>query len=123
MASDTKPLQQLNTQAKQAIDQTTEQARGAVDMYFDFLRKAISSYPTGGTEVGEKLKSYAEKNVALMHEHVQRLSRAKDFQEIVRRQTEFMQTQMNAFGEQTKSVSEAFTKAASDAVKTPFQKS
>jgi hypothetical protein len=120
MASDIKPLQQLNTQAKQAIDQTTEQARGAVDTYFDFLRKAISSYPTGGTEVGEKLKSYVEKNVALMHEHVQKLSQAKDFQEIVRLQTEFMQTQMNSFGEQTKSVSEAFTKAASGPAKMPF---
>jgi len=119
MASDTKPLQQLNTQAKQAIDQTTEQARGAVDMYFDFLRKAISSYPTGGTEVGEKLKSYAEKNVALMHEHVQRLSRAKDFQEIVRRQTEFMQTQLESFGKQVRDISEASTKAAAAAIKPP----
>ncbi len=31
--------------------------------------------------------------------------------------------QFNAFGEQTKSLGEAFTKAATDAVKTPFQKS
>jgi len=40
-----------------------EQARGAVDVYFDYLKKAISSTPSGGTELGEMLKSYAEKNV------------------------------------------------------------
>jgi hypothetical protein len=33
-----------------------------------------------------------------------------------------MQVQLNAFGEQAKSLGEAFTKAATDAVKTPFQK-
>jgi hypothetical protein len=48
------------------------------------------------------------------------LSQAKDFQEMVRIQTEFMQSLVNAFGEQTRSLGEAYTKAASDAVKKPL---
>jgi hypothetical protein len=42
-----------------------------------------SSYPTGGTEFGEKLKSYAERNVSTTREFVKQLSHAKDFQEMV----------------------------------------
>jgi len=77
----------------------------------------------GGTELEEKLRSYAEKNIAAANEYVRKLGEAKDFQEVIRIQTEFMQAQFNAFGEQTKSLSEAFTKTITEAVKTPFQKS
>jgi hypothetical protein len=73
--------------------------------------------------MGEKLKSYAEKNIAATKEYVQKLSQAKYFQDIVRIQTEFMQMQFNAFGERTKGLGEAFAKAATDAVKAPFKSS
>ena len=76
-----------------------------------------------GTEFGEKLKSYAETNIATANEYVRKLSEAKDLQEVVRIQTEFVQTQFNAFGEQTKSLAETFTKASTEAVKERFQKS
>ena len=95
--------------------------RGGVDAYFDFLKKAISSSPSGGTEFGEKLKSYSEKNIATTHEFIKQLTQAKDFQDMVRIQTEFVQTLLNTFGEQTKSLGEAYTKAAADTFKTPFK--
>src|ERR1035438_1038781 len=107
MAKDAKPLEDLKANAERALEQTMEQTRGAVDKYFHFLQKTISSYPSGGTDLGEKLKSYAEKNIAATHEFVLKLSQAKDFQDVVRIQTEFMQTQMNAFGEHTKNLGEA----------------
>ena len=68
MAKDTKPLQDLNANAKQVVEQTMEQMQGAVDNYFNFIQKTMSSYPLGGTEFGEKLKSYAEKNIAATNE-------------------------------------------------------
>jgi hypothetical protein len=123
MAKDADSLEGLNANAKRAVEQTLEQTREAVDNYFNFLQQTISSYPSGGTDLGEKLKSYAAKSIAATHEYVQKLSQAKDFQDAVRIQTEFVQTQMNAFGEQTKSVSDEFTKAATDAVKMPFKSS
>jgi hypothetical protein len=116
MTKDQKPVEELSRIAAQ----TMEQARGAVDVYFDYLKKAISSTPSGGTELGEKLKRYGEKNVTTTHDFVKQLSQAKDFQEMVRIQTEFMQSLVNAFGEQTRNLGEAYTKAASDAVKKPL---
>jgi hypothetical protein len=116
MAKDQKPAEELSGIAEQSI----EQARGAVDIYFDTFKKAVSSYPTGGTEFGERLKSYAERNVSTTHEFVKQLSHARDFQEMVRIQTEFMQSLVKAFGEQTKSLTEAYTKTAADTVKRPL---
>ena len=120
MAKDTKPLEEWNANAQRTLEQTMEHTRGVLGQYFKFLEQTLSSYPSAGTEFGEKLKSYAEKNIATAHEYVNKLSQAKDLQDIVRIQTEFMQVQLNAFGEQTKSLGEAFTKAATDAVKKPF---
>src|ERR1700722_17319688 len=117
MAKDPKLLEDLNAQTKraveetkqatgrmkQSVEETKEQALGAADTYFDFLNKAISSFPSGGTKFGEKLKSFAEKNVAATHHFIQQLSQAKDFQDALRIQTEFMRTQMQAFAEQATS--------------------
>ena len=102
MAKDTKPMEEWNANAQRTLEQTMEHTRGVLGQYFKFLEQTLSSYPSGGTEFGEKLKSYAEKNIATAHEYVNKLSQAKDLQDIVRIQTEFMQVQLNAFGEQTK---------------------
>ena len=42
------------------------------------------------------LKSYAGKNIAAAQEYVNKLSQAKDFQDVSRIQTEFMQAQFSA---------------------------
>ena len=123
MSKDSNPLEDWNAHAQWTLEQTMQHTRGVLGQYFDFLQQTLSSYPPGGTEFGKKLKGYAEQNITIAHECLDKLSQAKDLQDVVRIQTEFMQMQFNAFGEQTKSLGEAFTKAATDRVKTPFQKS
>ena len=137
MAKDPKPMEVSNAQAKQAVNETKQatdrmkqaveetkgQALGAADTYFDFLNKTISSFPSGGSEFGEKLKSLAEKNIAATHEFVKQLSHAKDFQDVLRMQTEFMRTQIQAFAEQATSLAESFTKTAASEIKMPFKTS
>ena len=56
MANDAKPLEELSAGANQVVEQIKHQLLGTVDAYFNFLRKTISSYPSGGTDAGEKLK-------------------------------------------------------------------
>jgi hypothetical protein len=50
---------------------------------------------------------------------VQKLSDAKNFQDVVKIQAEFMSTQLNSFNDQAKAISEIYTKAAQDAMKAP----
>jgi hypothetical protein len=47
---------------------------------------------------------------------VQRLAQAKDFQDALRIQAEFMQSQFTALSEQTRSLGEAYARSAADAV-------
>ena len=103
---------------KANVERALEQTRGVLNTYFNFIQRAISSYPSSGTELGEKLKTYTKENIAAAREFADKLSQAKDFEDVVRIQTEFMEVQFRAFGEQTKSLGEAATKAATDAVET-----
>jgi hypothetical protein len=99
--------------------QTMAHAYSAMDYYFDHLKKTVASVPSGGTEFGEKVKAYAEKNVAATQEFVRDLSYAKDIQSMVQIQMEFMRAQLEAFGEQAKDLGEAYIKAVSGQTSKP----
>lgn len=94
-------------------EQTKAHAYSAMDYYFDHLKKTVASVPSGGTEFGEKVKAYAEKNIAATQEFVRDLSYAKDIQDMVQIQMEFMHAQLEEFGERAKDLGEAYMKAAS----------
>jgi hypothetical protein len=93
--------------------QTMAHAYSAMDYYFEHLKKTVASAPSGGTEFGEKVKVYAEKNIVATQEFVRDLSYAKDIKDMLRIQMEFMHAQLEAFGEQAKDLGEAYIKAAS----------
>ena len=77
MAKDSSPLQNLNVEAKQAIEQTVKQTEGAMDNYFNLLQQTMSATPWGKTDFGEKLKSFTEQNIGAAHHHIQKLSQAE----------------------------------------------
>jgi hypothetical protein len=117
VTTDKRPFEEMNAIAKQIKEQTLV----ATDDYFKFLKKTISSHPAKGSEVGDVLKSNAEKNIDLVQEFVHKLSGAKDFQGALRAQTEFMQSQFVALGEQTKNLSEAYNKSAASVFNYPYK--
>jgi hypothetical protein len=87
----------------------------------NLLKKVISSNPSKRSEVGAVLKSNAEKNIDLVQEYVHKLADAKDFQDAIRAQSEFIQSQFTAIGEQTKSFSSARGKLAASVFGYPFK--
>jgi Phasin protein len=109
---------------KVTLDEVVEvlggEVRKAVDKYFDFLQKTVSSYPLGDTELGGKAKDCAEKNITMARDYVHKLSRAKNFLEVVPIHTEFMQAHLGFMGEQIKSLGEIYTKAATDVLNAPL---
>ena len=113
MAKDNQPFEDLSETAAHAVEQNMEKARGAMDNYFSFLQNIW-----GSNDLTEKMKTYTVRNISASTDCMHKLSQAKDFQEAIRIQTEFMQTQMSTFTEQAKSLGEAYTKAATDATKT-----
>ena len=57
--------------------QAMAQAHEALEIYFDFLKRSVSSFPSGGTELGEKLKDQSVQNIIAVRELVKKLSRRK----------------------------------------------
>ena len=117
MAKDKQPLEALSEATERTVEQNMEKARGAMDNYFSYLQNIW-----GSNDLTEKMKTFTERNISAYTDCVGKLSQAKDFQEAIRIQTEFMQTQLNSLAEQAKSLGEAYTKAATDATK-PFSMS
>lgn len=105
----------------QLLEQIRLEALGAMDKYLDLLQKTNSSHPFAGTELGDKAKDFAEKNITNVRDYVHKLSRAKDFMDAVPIQTEFVQAQLESLGEQIKSLGETYTKAATEMLNTPIK--
>ena len=116
MAENKKPAENLSAMA----GQTMEQARGAMENYLNFFQKSMSASPWVGAELNKKVADYAQQNVATAFGFAQQLTQAKDLQDIVRIQTEFLQTQMKSLTAQAKDLSETATKAATGAFKGPY---
>jgi len=106
--------------AELTAEQITKQTQGAMENYFGWLQTTMSAFPWSNTNLNRILLSNATQNVTATFAFVQRLSQAQNFQDVVKIQTEFIETQMNSFNEQAKILGEIYSKAAQDAMKTPF---
>src|SRR6266480_5745309 len=104
------PLSEMMTQG-------FEQTRKAMENYFDFFEKNIKAAPWLDTRLSEKMKSFTEQNIAAASEFAQKASKAKDFQDFWRIQTQFMQAQWKAFTEQTKELTDSAAKGATNVMK------
>ena len=99
--------------------QIEERAKHAMETYFSWFQNAMSATPWSNTNLNRILLSNATRNITATFAFVQKISQAKNFEEVVKIQTEFMEKQMNSFNEQAKVLSEIYPKAAKDAMKVP----
>ena len=94
-----------------------------MDTYFDFLKKSISAFPSGGTEIGDRWKEQSLLNLTAFQELAKRLSTAGSLEEALRIQTAFMHSQLNRLGKQATSFGAAHTKTADNVDKKRLKES
>jgi phasin len=109
---DGKMAYEVPPEMREFAEKSVEQARKAVDGFIGAARKTADTIETSATtaqasskEIASKTFEYAEQNIGAAFELAQRLVRAKDLQEAMQIQAEFMrtpfaamQTQMKEFG-------------------------
>jgi hypothetical protein len=100
-------------------EQITKQTQEVMENYFGWLQKTISALPWSNTNLNTILMNHATQNVTATFAFLQKLSQARNFQDVIKIQTEFMATQMNSFNEQAKTIGEIYTKAAAETIKAP----
>lgn len=119
MARDKEPFESLTGVATQTAEQITGRTQEAMGNYFSWLQNAMSASPWGNTELTKKFLGYATENASNAFGFVQKLSQAKNFEDVVKIQTEFMTTQFSSFNEQAKNLGEIYARTAA-AMRTPF---
>jgi phasin len=112
------------TQMRQFAEQSVEQAKKAVDGFLTAahrtaatLETQASTAQTGAKDVGHKVMTFAEQNISNSFAFAQKLVRAKDVQEVLALQQEFLKSQMQAMQEQAKDLGTSASKVAMDAAK------
>ena len=115
--TENKSPSEIPTDVRKMTEQSMQQVRTAIDSHLRFFQRAVPGNVMGGNELSNKVLNYAQRNVQNAFEFAQKLVQVKDVQELVKLQTEFIQSQMQAMTEQVKDLSETSTKAVMDAVK------
>ncbi len=78
---------------------TLEKSRSATQGYLDMFEKTMRSFPNAKEDQVGDFRAYIERQVAANHAFVDKLLRAKDFQEAFRIQTEYLPAQLKAAAE------------------------
>ncbi len=110
---------EIPTEMRDFADRSVAQARKAFEGFMGAVHKAAETVEgsTGAVsasakDASAKAVSYAEQNVTAAFDLASKMVHAKDVQEVLKLQTEFVQAQMAAIQTQTKELGVAVQKAA-----------
>jgi phasin len=116
----TKIPYEIPSQIRDLTAKSVEEARKAFDGFFEAAHKATAQaegtatgFQTSAKEAGTKALSIAEANVKAVFDHAQKLIQAKDPQEILAHQSEFVKKQLAAMQEHAKELGAALLKKVS----------
>lgn len=115
---------EIPDQMRDFAEKSVDQARKAFDDFMNMTQKAVSNVEdtasvvqTGTSGVNKKALTFAEEHVDAAFKFAQEVVRAKDLEEMMKLQQDYMRRQMEALGEQARDLGNTATKAAQDAAK------
>ncbi len=124
MARDPMSSFEIPAEMRNMAEKSVEQAKKAFDGFIAAAQQAVAQVEgqaaaaqAGATDMRRKAMSFAEQNVATSFEFAQKLAQARNVEEVVRLQTEFVQAQMRTLAEQAKELGASAVATASDAAK------
>jgi phasin len=103
------PGYEIPAEMRDFAEKSVEQARKAIDGFMGAAQKTVDTFEGSATTVHSSAKdatrktlSYAEQNITAAFDLAQKMVRAKDVQEAVQIQSEFVRTQFEAMQAQMK---------------------
>ena len=113
---------EVPTEMRAFAEKSVEQARQAFDGFISAAHQAVNALEgqaetarKGAMDVTQKAMTFAEQNIANSFELAQQLVRAKDVQEVLKLQADFIKTQMQVLTEQARELGQRSSQAAKDA--------
>jgi phasin len=124
MAKDPMSSFEIPPEMRNLAEKSVAQAKQAFDGFLTAAQQAVSRVEgqataahAGATDMTRKAMAFAGQNMAASFAFAQKLAHAKDVEEVMRLQADFVKAQMQAFAEQAKELGNSFTQAASDSTK------
>ena len=109
MATNNTPNYEIPTEMRDFAEKSVEQARKAIDGFMSAAQKTVDTFEGStntlqatATDATRKTFSYAEQNLSAAFDLAQRMVRAKDPQEAMQIQAEFVRSQFEAMQAQMK---------------------
>ena len=123
MDKDAMPQFEIPADMRAVAEKSVGQARTAFNTFMSAAQEAAATLEghakatqASAKDISEKALSYAERNVANTFAFADRLVQAKDAQDFIRLNTEFIQAQMKEFAEQAKELGDSAAKMAMKSV-------
>ena len=115
---------EIPKEMRAVAEQKVEQAKLGFNNYLQAAQEAVSTFDQwvkasqlGAQGLCNKAMNFAQRNVLSAFEFAEKIVQAKDIQELIQTQTEFVRSQMQVLSEQVKELGEATTKTAMDSLK------
>ena len=115
----TPPNYEIPGEMRDFAEKSVDQARKAFEGFVGAAQKAASqaddtasNFSTNARTVGGKAMGFAQDNMRAAFDHAQRVVRAKDMNEVMSLQAEYLRNQMASFQEQAKDLGATFQSAA-----------
>jgi len=106
------------------VEQSVSQARTAFDGIAQAANQAVAQWKgqaeaarAGASEIAHKSMAFAELNMSSTFDFAQKLMHAKDPQEVMRLQSEFLSNQMRTLSSQAQDLGQSAAKIVMDAAK------
>jgi phasin len=105
-------------------EKSVEQARQAFDGFISAAHRAVSAFEgqaesarRGAKDVTEKAMGFAESNINSSFDFAQKLVQARNVDDVLKLQADYIKTQMETLAEQAKELGETTGRVAKDATK------
>ena len=113
--TDQKITMEVPLQVREFAEKSVDQVEKAFDAFMQVAQKSAAAMPNAA--MSEKVLSLTVANMKSAFDHVRKLMQAKDIQEALHVQTEFLKGQSATVTEQMKELGASIRGAAEDAMK------
>ena len=108
---------EVPAQIKEVAEKTIDQAGRGFSAFIEAANKSVSMIPNPTTDMSLKALSLTEQNMKAAFDHAKKLLQAKDLQEAMQLQAEFLKAQYEAATEQLKEMGNSVRSSGADVVK------
>jgi phasin len=113
---DQKIKMQVPAQVREFAENSVDQAEKAISSFMESASKSVAMVPGPMTDVAKQTLAITEANLKASFEHARNLMKAKDIDEVMKLQSEFMRKQFGTVTEQFQRMTGGTASAANNAL-------